>query len=48
MGYPPKDSGGSGERATDEEILDGMLRPARPGGIFAETAGGVKVAAARA
>ncbi len=42
-----KDSGGYGEHATDEEIIDGMLLLARTEGIFAETAGGVTVAATR-
>jgi threonine synthase len=42
-----KDSGGSGEHATDEEIIEGMLLLARTEGIFTETAGGVTVAAAR-
>ncbi len=40
-----KDSGGFGAHATDEEIIDGMLLLARTEGIFAETAGGVTVAA---
>ncbi len=42
-----KDSGGYGEHATDEEIIDGMLLLARSEGIFTETAGGVTVAATR-
>jgi threonine synthase len=42
-----KDSGGHGEHATDEEIVEGMRLLARTEGIFAETAGGVTVAAAR-
>jgi len=42
-----KDSGGYGEHATDEEIIDGMRLPARTEGIFAETAGGVTVTATR-
>ena len=42
-----KDSGGYGEHATDEEIVDGMRLLARSEGIFAETAGGVTVAATR-
>jgi threonine synthase len=42
-----KDSGGHGEHATDEEIIDGMRLLARTEGIFAETAGGVTVAATR-
>jgi threonine synthase len=40
-----KDSGGYGELATDEEIIDGMRLLARTEGIFAETAGGVTVTA---
>ena len=39
-----KDSGGYGEHATDEEIVEGMLLLARAEGIFTETAGGVTVA----
>ena len=42
-----KDSGGYGENATDEEIIEGMRLLARTEGIFAETAGGVTVAATR-
>jgi threonine synthase len=42
-----KDSGGYGEYATDEEIVEGMRLLARTEGIFAETAGGVTVAATR-
>jgi threonine synthase len=42
-----KDSGGHGEYATDEEIIEGMCLLARTEGIFAETAGGVTVAATR-
>jgi threonine synthase len=42
-----RDSGGSGEHATEEEIVEGMLLLARTEGIFAETAGGVTVAATR-
>lgn len=42
-----KASGGSAEQATDEEIVDAMLLLARTEGIFAETAGGVTVAATR-
>ena len=42
-----KESGGSGEHATDEEILDAMSLLARTEGIFTETAGGVTVAVAR-
>jgi threonine synthase len=42
-----KDSGGYGEHATDEEIVEGMQLLARTEGIFTETAGGVTVAAAK-
>ncbi|MBI2206300.1 MAG: threonine synthase [Candidatus Rokubacteria bacterium] len=42
-----KASGGTGEHATDDEIVDGMLLLARTEGIFAEAAGGVTVAATR-
>jgi len=42
-----KDSGGHGEHATDEEIVEGMRLLARTEGIFAETAGGVTVTATR-
>ncbi len=42
-----KESGGSAEDATDEEIVDAMLLLARTEGIFTEAAGGVTVAAAR-
>lgn len=42
-----KDSGGYGEDVTDEEIIQGMRMLARTEGIFAETAGGVTVAAAK-
>jgi threonine synthase len=42
-----KDSGGYGEHATDEEIVEGMQLLARTEGIFTETAGGVTVAATR-
>ena len=42
-----KETGGYGEHATDEEIIDGMLLLARTQGIFTETAGGVTVAATR-
>ena len=42
-----KDSGGYGEHATDAEIVEGMRLLARAEGIFAETAGGVTVAAAQ-
>lgn len=38
-----KESGGWGESATDEEILEGIKLLARTEGIFAETAGGVTV-----
>ncbi|MFQ5897093.1 MAG: threonine synthase [Candidatus Methylomirabilia bacterium] len=42
-----KDSGGAGEYATDEEIIEGILLLARTEGIFTETAGGVTVAVAK-
>ncbi|HSB73272.1 MAG TPA: threonine synthase [Candidatus Methylomirabilis sp.] len=42
-----KDSGGSGEHTTDEEIVDAMRLLATTEGIFAETAGGVTVAATK-
>jgi threonine synthase len=42
-----RDSGGWAEDATDPEIAEAMLLLARTEGIFAETAGGVTVAAAR-
>jgi threonine synthase len=42
-----KDSGGYGEHASEEEIIDGMRLLARTEGIFTETAGGVTVAATR-
>jgi threonine synthase len=42
-----KDSGGYGEHAADEEIIQGMELLARTEGIFTETAGGVTVAAAK-
>jgi threonine synthase len=42
-----KESGGSGEHVTDEEIVEGMLLLARTEGIFTETAGGVTVATAK-
>ncbi|UCG79271.1 MAG: threonine synthase [Nitrospirota bacterium] len=42
-----KDSGGHGDDATNEEIIEGMKLLARTEGIFAETAGGVTVAVAR-
>jgi threonine synthase len=42
-----KESGGHGEHATEEEIVEGMQLLARTEGIFAETAGGVTVAATR-
>lgn len=38
------DSGGWGETATDEEIVEGMKLLARTEGIFTETAGGVTIA----
>ncbi len=40
-----KDTGGFGEHAQDEEIIEGMQLLARTEGIFTETAGGVTVAA---
>ncbi len=39
-----KESGGSAEVATDQEIVDGIRLLAQTEGIFAETAGGVTVA----
>jgi threonine synthase len=39
-----KDSGGSGDDVTDDEIIEGIKLLARTEGIFAETAGGVTVA----
>jgi threonine synthase len=42
-----RESGGWAEDATDPEIAEAMLLLARTEGIFAETAGGVTVAAAR-
>ncbi|MGH7414565.1 MAG: threonine synthase [Candidatus Rokuibacteriota bacterium] len=42
-----KSSGGYGEHANDDEIIEGMRLLARAEGIFAETAGGVTVAATR-
>jgi threonine synthase len=42
-----KESGGYGEHASDEEIVEGMQLLARTEGIFTETAGGVTVAATR-
>jgi len=42
-----KDSGGTGEHATDEEIVEAMKLLAATEGIFSETAGGVTVAATR-
>jgi len=41
------DSGGWGESASDEEIIEGMKLLAETEGIFTETAGGVTVAAAK-
>ncbi|MGH9355372.1 MAG: threonine synthase [Terriglobia bacterium] len=40
-------SGGAGEDVSDEEIIEGIRLLAETEGIFAETAGGVTVAAAR-
>src|SRR5574337_1811022 len=42
-----KESHGHGEHASDEEIVEGMKLLASTEGIFAETAGGVTVAAAK-
>ena len=42
-----KASGGTGEHASDDEIVEAMLLLARTEGIFAETAGGVTVAVTR-
>src|SRR5277367_5755269 len=42
-----RDTGGSCEDATDEEVVDGIRTLAEYAGIFAETAGGVTVACAR-
>jgi threonine synthase len=42
-----KESGGTGEHATDEEIVEAMMLLARTEGLFTETAGGVTVAAAK-
>src|SRR5256712_794414 len=42
-----KESGGSGEHATDKGIIEGMLLLARNERIFTETAGGGTVAAAK-
>ena len=42
-----KESGGHGEHASDDEIVEGMKLLASTEGIFAETAGGVTVAAAK-
>ena len=42
-----KESGGWGESATDEEILDGIKLLARTEGIFTEPAGGTEVAVAK-
>ncbi len=42
-----KESGGTADDATDAEIVDAMLMLARTEGIFAETAGGVTIAATR-
>src|SRR5574337_1356976 len=42
-----KESGGHGEHAMDEEIVEAMKLLASTEGIFAETAGGVTVAAAK-
>ena len=42
-----KESGGSGEDATDPEVIEGIQLLAETTGIFAETAGGVTVACAK-
>jgi threonine synthase len=42
-----RESGGAGEHASDDEIVEGMKLLAATEGIFAETAGGVTVAATR-
>ncbi len=42
-----RESGGTGEHATDEELLEAMTLLARTEGIFTETAGGVTVAVTR-
>jgi threonine synthase len=42
-----KESGGSAEHATDEEMLDAITLLARTEGIFTETAGGVTLAATK-
>lgn len=42
-----RESGGSAEDVTDDEIIDGIKILAREEGIFTETAGGVTVAAAK-
>jgi threonine synthase len=39
-----KESGGSGEDVTDEEVIEGMKLLAETEGIFTETAGGVTIA----
>ena len=42
-----RESGGWGESATDDEIIDGIKLLARTEGIFTEPAGGTEVAVAR-
>jgi threonine synthase len=42
-----RESGGWGESATDEEIIDGIKLLARTEGIFTEPAGGTEVAVAK-
>ncbi len=42
-----RESGGTGESVTDEEIIEGIKLLARTEGIFTETAGGVTVATAK-
>ena len=42
-----KETGGSAEECTDEEVVEGIKLLAETAGIFAETAGGVTVACAK-
>ena len=42
-----KETGGSAEECTDEEVVEGIKFLAEYAGIFAETAGGVTVACAK-
>ncbi len=46
-GQVVKNTGGYGEDVSDEEIIEGIKLLARTEGIFAETAGGVTIAAAK-